>query len=796
MTPRRPATTDDQLSTLLEALSSQLVVIDREGQIIATNAPWRERTRVVDYFTAFQMVARPDFTLLDQVREGIEAVLAGTSPEFVVEYPLPIDGERKWMLLRAAPIAGPEPRALVAHVDITGRKRAERLSTIQHEILSLVVADTPLKASLERLATALETEAPGAVCVALIQGADQRDFTIGAAPSLQTAVRDQLDGVPASQLLHFVDGPAVAALAKLPDIPWVGAALAYGLGGVHTIPVRSKNGTDLGVLLLFYQSPAAPPPLARALLDVGSALAAIAVERHRTVRALKEREARLQSVFTLQPDAVFTLDSRGEIVALNPAAEQLLGESAADLTQQPLVDLVGDPFKKSFEQHLHRALTGYPQRFTMGLEPRGRSRLDIDGTLVPLVADGGVGGVYVVAKDITEQLSAADRLAKSGRQLRQSAKMEAVGRLAGGIAHDFNNLLTAIRGYTDLLLTNAEFSGGTRQDLEEIVRAVSRAGGLTRQLLTFSRQQVVQLRRVDLNAVVDECKSMLTRLLRADAELITTATTESTWVDADPVQVQQVIINLVVNAQDAMTAGGQITIETGRWQAGDPEPLVPLDAGAYVTLTVADTGKGMDPETQSHIFEPFFTTKPPGLGTGLGLSTVYGIVEQMGGRIGFRSAPDRGTTFVIYLPVQPAPTSLGDRPVTAASIPAGTETILLAEDEEAVRSMIRKILSAAGYTVLEARHGSDALLVSREFLGPIDLLLTDVVMPEMNGLKLARSLAADRPDTAVIFMSGYTRDEVDRKGLSEPGVTFIPKPFTANELATLIRSVLDRRKPA
>jgi two-component system cell cycle sensor histidine kinase/response regulator CckA len=252
----------------------------------------------------------------------------------------------------------------------------------------------------------------------------------------------------------------------------------------------------------------------------------------------------------------------------------------------------------------------------------------------------------------------------------------------------------------------------------------------------------------------------------------------------------------VVNAQDAMTAGGQITIETGRWEAGDAEPLAPLDAGAYVTLTVADTGKGMDSETQSHVFEPFFTTKPPGLGTGLGLSTVYGIVEQMGGRIGFRSAPDRGTTFVIYLPVQPAPTSLGDRPVTAASIPAGTETILLAEDEEAVRSMVRKILSTAGYTVLEARHGSDALLVSREFAGPIDLLLTDVVMPEMNGLKLARSLAADRPETAVIFMSGYTRDEVDRKGLTEPGVAFIPKPFTANELATAIRSVLDRRKPA
>ncbi|MBM4187715.1 MAG: response regulator [Gemmatimonadetes bacterium] len=792
MPPRHNPATDDQLSSLLEALSSQLAVVDTEGQIVAANAAWRDRSRVVDYFTAFQMVARPDFALLDQVRDGVERVLNGIDPEFVIEYPLPVEGERKWMLLRAAPIQGAERRALIAHVDITGRKRAERLSTIQHEILSLVVADTPLKATLERLANALETEAPGSVCVALLQGPDQRDFTVGGAPSLHPSIRDQFDGVPAGQLLHFVDGPAVADLAMLPNMPWVGAALAHGLGAAHTTPVRSKSGTDLGVLLLLYPSPAAPPPLARPLLDVGSALVAIAVERNRTVRALKEREARLQSVFTLQPDAIFTLDRRGEVVALNPAAESLLGESTADLTRQRLVELVSEPFRKAFEQHLQRALSGYPQRFTMGLEPRGRGKLDIDGTLVPLVADGGVGGVYVVAKDITEQLSAADRLAKSGRQLRQSAKMEAVGRLAGGIAHDFNNLLTAIRGYTDLLQTNEEFSGGTRQDLEEIVRAVNRATGLTRQLLSFSRQQVVQLRRIDLNAVVDECKSMLTRLLRADADLVTVLSPAPGWVDADAVQLQQVIINLVVNAQDAMPNGGRIIVETGRCDAETTEALAPLDPGNYVTLTVADSGKGMDSETQSRIFEPFFTTKPLGLGTGLGLSTVYGIVEQMGGRIGFRSAIDRGTTFVIYLPLRTAPATGGERPNVAAAIPTGNETILLAEDEEAVRSMVRKILTTAGYTVLEARHGADAVLVSREFAGPIDLVLTDVVMPEMSGLKLARAIEHDRPGTPVVFMSGYTRDEVDRKGLTEPGVTFIHKPFTANELATVVREVLDR----
>ncbi len=796
MPPDRQLATPDGLSSLLEALSSQLVVVDREGQIVAANGSWRERTRIVDYFTAFQMVARPDYELLEQVRQGIGDVLAGDEAEFVVEYPLPVDGERRWILLRAAPLGAPgERRALVAHVDITGRKRAERLSAIQHEILSLVVADTPLRSTLDRLATGIEAEAPGSLCAVVLHTADGANITVGAAPSLQSAVKDELEHASAAHLFHFVDGSASADLAILPNIPWVSAALAYDLTGITSIPIRSKSGTGLGVMFLLYRSSEAPPPLARTLLEVGSALAAIAVERHRTVRALQEREARLQSVFTLQPDAVFTLDPRGDILAVNPAAEHLLEEASSDLARQPIVDLIAEGFKASFQQHFQRALNGYPHRFTLVLEPRARGRLDIDATLVPLVADGGIGGVYVVAKDITEQLAAAERLAQSGKQLRQSAKMEAVGRLAGGIAHDFNNLLTAIRGYADLLLANEQLAGPPRQDLEEIVRAVGRASGLTRQLLAFSRQQVVQLRRVDLNAVVEECRNMLGRLVRADTEIITGLEPEPGWVDADPVQIQQVLINLVVNAQDAMPAGGRITVEIGRHAAG-PEPgdtIVPIDPGRYVTLTVSDTGKGIDPTIQAHIFEPFFTTKPPGMGTGLGLSTVYGIVEQSGGRVGFRSTNDRGTTFIIYLPAKPPPDGSTDGPRPADAFPNGTETILVAEDEESVRTMVRKTLATAGYTVLEARHGGDALLVSREYDGPIDLLLTDVVMPETNGLKLATALTSERPETQVVFMSGYTRDEVDRKGLMAPGVVFIHKPFTANELATTIRATIDRR---
>ncbi len=793
--PTTPATTDE-LSSLLEALSSQLVVLDEEGHIVAANSGWRVRTGIADYFTAFQMVARPGFDLLARVRQGVERVTSGALPEFVTEFQLPGEVEPTWILLRAAPLASASGRrTLIAHVDITARKRAERLSGLQHEVLSLVVADTPLRQTLERLILALEQEAPGSTGFALFRNQEGDAMALGAGPALPPPLAGQFDQVAQADLLHFVDGPAVADLARLPGVPWVAAAQAFGFQAVSAVPIRSRSGSGLGVLALLYKVSTAPPASTRALLEVGASLASAAVERNRTVRALRERESRFNSVFTLQPDAVFTVDRAGEIVAANPAAEQMFGESAVDLAGLCVSDLVPDRDREAFRQHFDRALTGYPQRFTLALQPRGRGRLDADTTLVPLVSDGGIGGVYIVAKDITEQLAAADRLARSGRQLRQSAKMEAVGRLAGGIAHDFNNLLTAIRGYTDILLDTEVIQGSAREDVGEIARAVARASTLTRQLLTFSRQQVVQLKLVDLNAVVEECRGILARLVRADTEVQLQVSADATWVQADPIQVHQVIINLAVNAHDAMPSGGRLTIETGRCEVspGVETGLVPLDPGEYVTLTVTDTGRGMDPETQAHLFEPFFTTKPPGQGTGLGLSTVYAIVEQCGGRIGFRSAPDQGTMFVVYLPASQAPDRGAEPTTDPPPIPPGTETILVAEDEESVRTMVRKILSSAGYTVLEARHGADALLVSREFQGPIDLLLTDVVMPELNGLRLAEIIGRERPDTAVVFMSGYTRDEVDRKGLTEPGVAFIPKPFTVSELASLVRQVLDRR---
>ncbi|MHB1327162.1 MAG: PAS domain-containing protein, partial [Gemmatimonadales bacterium] len=504
----------DDVSHLLEALSSQLVIVDRDGQIVAANRAWRNNTRISDYLTGFQLAVHPDLALLGAVRDGVAAVRERTIPEFVIEFPVVSGNEQRWFLLRAAPLGPPDAQqVLIAHVDITDRTRAVRLSALQQDILSLTVADTPLRTTLDRLATALEADTLGAHCVAVTIGPDGTIGSLGAAPSIAAGFADLLEGIRTETLLHFVDSPAVAELMQLPGTEWIEAAIAHGYGNVATTPIRSRSGVNLGVLMLLYPANRTPASNTRAVLAVGASLAAAAIERSRTVRALRERDSRLNSVFVLQPDAVFTLDHAGSIVTGNPAAEQLLGEAAGDFAGTRFEDLVAEAERITFRRHLDKALTGYPQRFTLSLDRPSGPRIDADTTLVPLRTDGGTGSVYLVAKDITEQLASAERLARNSRQMRQSAKLEAVGRLTGGIAHDFNNLLTAIRGYADLLLANASVSGSAREDVQEIARATTRATSLTRQVLSFSRHQGSQRRVIDLNGVVEECRSMLSRLV-------------------------------------------------------------------------------------------------------------------------------------------------------------------------------------------------------------------------------------------------------------------------------------------
>jgi two-component system cell cycle sensor histidine kinase/response regulator CckA len=387
-----------------------------------------------------------------------------------------------------------------------------------------------------------------------------------------------------------------------------------------------------------------------------------------------------------------------------------------------------------------------------------------------------------------ERIAAQQELRRTEAQLRQAQKMEAVGRLAGGIAHDFNNLLTTILGTSDLLLEELPREKQWREDVEEIRKAGDRAASLTRQLLAFSRKQVIEAATLNLNETVIDVGSMLRRLIGEDIELVTRLEPALGMIRADPGQMEQVLMNLVVNSRDAMPNGGTLIIQTGNVRLENTEgPGVP--AGDYVTLTVSDNGTGMDAETRSHIFEPFFTTKEQGKGTGLGLATVYGIVRQSGGHVMVESEPGKGATFRIYF--QSVADEPVQKPIPIPSPRTGSETILVAEDEPAVRNLARRVLESSGYAVILAAGAEEALALSRGYQGRIHLLLTDVVMPGMSGPQLAEQISAERKDAKVLYMSGYTDTAIIHHGVLEPGISYLQKPFSPGGLTEKVREVLD-----
>jgi len=398
-------------------------------------------------------------------------------------------------------------------------------------------------------------------------------------------------------------------------------------------------------------------------------------------------------------------------------------------------------------------------------------------------------------RTIEEKKRAEAALRQSEEQLRMSQKLEAVGQLAGGVAHDFNNLLTVISGYSELVLNRLKENDENRAKVKEIKRAAERASTLTRQLLAFSRKQVLQPKLFDLNHLVSDMSKMLRRLIGENIEM-TTVIGEAAPINADPGQIEQVLMNLVVNARDAMPNGGRLTIETVRVEIDEAYASTHLNvqAGRYVMLAVTDTGCGIDEETSKHIFEPFFTTKEQGKGTGLGLSTVYGIVKQSGGHIWLYSELDHGTAFKIYLP---AATEMETQPAAApaqVALTHGTETILIVEDEPQIRKLAFDCLAYCGYDVLSCSNGLEALQLIEGLNRPVDLVLTDVVMPKLSGRELSERIAAIQPSTKVLFMSGYTNDSVVNHGILDGGTRFIQKPFTLESLARRVREALDNEE--
>lgn len=512
-------------------------------------------------------------------------------------------------------------------------------------------------------------------------------------------------------------------------------------------------------------------------------------EHKRTQEALRQSEAQYRGLVEHAPLGIYKAAPDGRLLMANPALAAMLGYASRDelLAHGSLDDAFAHPADRG---HFAAMLERGDKAF---LETEWRkvdgSRISVRIHAWPVRTESGeLNHFEATVEDVTEQRSLQ-------RQFLQAQKMEAIGRLAGGVAHDFNNLLTAIIGYSDMLIDDLPPGDPKRADAGEIRAAAERATSLTRQLLAFSRKQVFETRALDLNYAVRAIEKMLRRLIGEDIALNIVLSPRPAMVHADPNQIEQVILNLVVNARDAMPQGGTLTIETAlvEIERAYNETHISMAPGPYVLLAVSDTGHGMDAETLSHIFEPFFTTKEKGKGTGLGLSTVYGIVKQSGGYIWAYSEPGRGATFKAYLPrLQDAPESWHPPADTSAiASEGGTETILVAEDDANVREIVARVLTAKGYALFVAKDGTEALEMARAHHGPIDLLLTDLVMPGMTGRELAATLKAERAAMRTLYMSGYTDDAVFRHGVLEAGMNYLQKPFSAETLARKVRRVLD-----
>ncbi|HJQ31476.1 MAG TPA: response regulator [Pyrinomonadaceae bacterium] len=512
-------------------------------------------------------------------------------------------------------------------------------------------------------------------------------------------------------------------------------------------------------------------------------------ERKRAEEALREGEERYRLLFESNPQPMWVYDLETlRFLAVNEAAIRHYGYSRAEFLAMTVKDIRPPEDVPALMDNVANVRGGFDEAGTWRHLKKDGSRINVEVTSHELVF-AGRRAELVLANDMTER----KRLEE---QLRQAQKMEAVGRLAGGVAHDFNNLLTVINGYSDLLAKRLRAEDPLRLNVEEIRKAGERAASLTRQLLAFSRKQVLQPKVIDLNEVVRETEKMLRCLIGEDIELRASLGPWLGSVKADPGQMEQVLMNLAVNARDAMPRGGKLTISTENVYLDEEYAAhhVTVAPGRYVILAVSDTGTGMDEQTKARIFEPFFTTKVAGKGTGLGLSTVYGIVKQSGGYVWVYSEVGRGTTFKIYLPrVDEGAQGYRQSPAPAqAQELRGTEAVLLAEDDELVRNMTRIILSDHGYKVQAAANGAAALSIFERTEGPIHLLLTDVVMPGISGRELADRLTRLRPEMKVLFMSGYTEDAIVHHGVLDEGVNFIQKPFTPDDLARKVREVLGR----
>ncbi|MCK4359109.1 MAG: PAS domain S-box protein [Candidatus Cloacimonetes bacterium] len=685
--------------------------------------------------------------------------------------------------------------ALCALEDITEQKRAEQtqsvlyniadavntsknlyeLFKIIHKQLSLIINTTNLYVALYNK----ETDT-----ISLPYDVDQKDrFTTFPAGKTLT------DYVIKTGKSLLANEEVSKKLVQAGEVEIIGTPSKIWLG----VPLKVENKVIGVVAVQSYIDSKLYTQKDMGILEFVSDQIAIAIAHMRADNALENSEKKFRDLFENANDVIWTSDIRGRYLSVNHLFEKLLGYTKKELINKQSLFLVDPENRKNTIKMYQKVISGESVEFEAAvLNKKGEKRI-YWLKLRPIKEGSKVIGVHGIGRDITERIQAQEALRRSEEQLRQAQKMEAVGRLAGGMAHDFNNLLTAITGYSELLLNKLGEIDPLSKYPKEISKAAEQASSLTSQLLTFSRKQVLELKVLDINAVVTEMQKMLHRLIGEDIELVTVLEPKLGSVKADIGQIYQVIMNMVVNARDAMPNGGKINLETANLEL-DKEYArqhVEVEAGPYVMLAVTDTGCGMDEETQSHIFEPFFTTKEINKGTGLGLSIVYGIIKQSGGSIWVYSEIGQGTTFKIYLPRVDEGVEIPKPTIVEPELLKGSETILLVEDKEMVRDLILEILETNGYTVLAASLGREAISICKQHKDTIHLMLTDVVMPQMSGCELAKQLKTLRPDMKVLFMSGYTGKEVIERGILEPGTAFIQKPMSPDDLAHKVREVLE-----
>ena len=700
------------------------------------------------------------------------------------------DGAKIWISENAHVVRNPDGEILSYEgtiEDITARKRAELERQVTFEIIHAVNLTDNLDDLLHLIHIALKKVLYAENCfIALYEPStgmfhfpffvDQFDE----APPPQRVGKSCTAHVYRTGQAMLIPQRTFDLLAEEGKVELVGTPSPSWLG----VPLRTPAAT-IGVLVVqHYEDENAYTERDQEFLASAGGQIALAIERKRSEEKVRESEARLRVLVEQLPAVLWTVDRELKFTSalgagfarLKIKPEQILGTSLLDYFE------TNDQTFLPIAAH-RRAVAGEPMTFHVEWKS-GSYACHVE----PLKdSDGQVSGAICMSLDITDRKQLEE-------QLRQAQKMEAVGRLAGGIAHDFNNLLMVIQGYGDLLAERLPAGDPLRRNAEQIQMASQKASSLTRQLLAFSRKQMLAPKILNVQSVVADMEKILRRLIGEDIQLETSSAQDLGLIKADRSQIEQVILNLAVNARDAMPQGGRLTIETANVEldASYSHPPAVLSPGKYVMLAVTDNGCGMDAETQAHVFEPFFTTKEKGKGTGLGLATVYGVVKQSGGYVWVYSEPGRGTSFKIYLPrveESAAPASRDGNRVTG-TLERGSETILLVEDEKGVRELAREYLTSSGYTVIEAENGHTALELAAMHVGPIHLLLTDVVMPGISGKELAERVGQVRPGIKIIYMSGYTDQAVVHHGILENDAVLLQKPFTLLTLAGKLREIL------